>query len=289
MKAVQIQFTPWDKAYNFSPKGLDIRAGDYVIVETDLGMEMGKVISCEDVNKEEYKIQNQDSGEKEAEAEIELRQLKSIIRKALPVDLEKLPNYKEKRQALSACKELVEKHELPMKLVDVHFSFDDSRITFAFISDGRVDFRELVKDLMHHFNKVVRLHQLGIRDEAKLMGDFGHCGKQLCCRTFLKDLASITSDMAEAQQCAHRGSDRLSGVCGRLMCCLAYENKGYEELAQKMPPLGAKVNVDGKRGIVVGHHILKQTVDVEFEDNEKNGQNGHKMVVEVDLNRHNKK
>lgn len=293
MKIAQIQFTPWDKVYNFSPNDLDIKVGDYVVVETELGMEMGKVVSFKEVKKAEIEVSEDNSLEKNGENPNEVenkREIKPILRKALPTDLDKLPDYKEKRKALEACKDLVEKYELPMKLVDVHFSFDDSRITFAFISDGRVDFRELVKDLTRQFSRSIRLQQIGIRDEAKLMGDYGHCGKQLCCRTFLKDLASITSEMAEAQQCVHRGSDRISGVCGRLMCCLAYENEGYEEMGKKMPPLGAKVNVDGKRGIVVGHHILKQTVDVEFDDDEKNG-NGkgkHKIIVEVDLNRNKK-
>ena len=281
MKVAQIQFTPWDKVYNFALNSLDIKTGDYVIVETDLGMEMGKVSGFKEINKiETEKEENEASDE-------EKRELKAILRKALPTDLEKLPDYKEKRKALTICKDLVEKYQLPMKLIDVHFSFDDSRVTFAFISDGRVDFRELVKELTRQFNRSIRLQQIGIRDEAKLMGDYGHCGKQLCCRTFLKDLASITSEMAEAQQCVHRGSDRISGICGRLMCCLAYENKGYEELAKKMPALGAKVSVDGKRGVVVGHHILKQTVDVEFRDEEKNGKS-HRVVVEVDLNRNKK-
>ncbi len=289
MKVAQIQFTPWDKIYNFDPNGLDIKEGDYVIVETDLGMEMGKVSGFKEILGDEIRLAEDDNLiEAQEKKEEPKRELKPILRKALPTDLEKLPDYKEKRRALSFCKDLVEKHELPMKLVDVHFSFDDSRITFAFIADGRVDFRELVKELTRHFNRSIRLQQIGIRDEAKLMGDYGHCGKQLCCRTFLKDLASITSEMAEAQQCVHRGSDRISGVCGRLMCCLAYENEGYEELAKKMPPIGVKVNVDGKRGIVVGHHILKQTVDVEFDDEEKNGKGNHKIVIEVDLNRHNK-
>jgi cell fate regulator YaaT (PSP1 superfamily) len=143
--------------------------------------------------------------------------------------------------------------------------------------------------LTRHFNKSIRLHQVGIRDEAKISGDCGHCGRQLCCKKFLKDLVSITSEMAEVQQCVHRGSDRLSGICGRLMCCLAYEEEGYREMFEKMPAIGAKVNVDGRRGLVVGHHMLKQTVDVEFDAEKGESVNGSdKVVVEVDLNRNKK-
>lgn len=167
-----------------------------------------------------------------------------------------------------------------MKLVDVHFSFVGNRVNFAFIADGRVDFRDLVKDLTSHFNKLIRLTQIGIRDEARFSGDCGHCGRQLCCRGFLRDFSSIGSDMAEAQQVIHRGSERISGCCGRLMCCLAYEYEGYKEMAAKLPPIGERISVDGKRGMVVGCHVLKQTVDVEIE----NGRDG-RTIVEVDYNK----
>ncbi len=274
MKVAQIQFIPWDKAYDFSLNDLDLKVGDYVIVETEVGTEMGKILNFKETENSE--------GE----------DIKPILRKALATDLDKLPDYKEKIEAIRACREMVLKHELEMKVVDVHFSFDDSRVTFAFIADGRIDFRELVKDLTRHFNRTIRLHQIGIRDEAKLNGDFGHCGRELCCRKFLDDLVSITSEMAENQQCVHRGSDRISGICGRLMCCLAYEEEGYKKLSSKMPPLGSKVSVDGRKGVVVGHHILKQTVDVEFAAEKGElaagaaGNGSGKIVLEVDLNRH---
>ncbi|MDD4332785.1 MAG: regulatory iron-sulfur-containing complex subunit RicT [Patescibacteria group bacterium] len=285
MRVVQIQFAPWDKVYNFDPAKLDLRVGDYVIVQTDLGMEMGKIIKFADFDAD--KINEEKTEDKiDEETESYTRELKPVLRKALPADLEKLPDFREKRKALEDCKKFVERHKLPMKLVDVHFAYDDSRITFAFIADGRIDFRELVKELTKHFGRTIRLQQIGIRDEAKLMGDYGHCGRQLCCRQFLKDLFSITSEMADVQQCAHRGSDRISGICGRLMCCLAYEEKGYKDMSQKMPPLGVKVDVDGKKGVVVGHHILKQTVDVEF-PGEKGNSEG-RIIVEVDLNRNKK-
>ena len=172
-----------------------------------------------------------------------------------------------------------------LKLVGVNFSFDNSRVTFAFSAEGRVDFRELVKELTYHFNKSIRLNQIGTRDEAKTMGDCGPCGKSLCCKKFIKDFSSITSEMAETQQVVHRGSSRISGICGRLMCCLAYEQQGYEEMCKKLPAVGTRVNVDGKRGVIVGHHVLKQSVDVEFDADK----DGNAMVMEVDLNRHSKK
>jgi cell fate regulator YaaT (PSP1 superfamily) len=208
-----------------------------------------------------------------------------VVRKATANDLEKTVKLGEKQGALDYAKKMKDKYELAMKFFDVHFSFDGSRMTFAFIADGRIDFRELVKEMTRHFGRTIRLQQIGIRDEAKIMGDFGHCGQTLCCRRFLKEFNSITSEMAEIQQCSHRGSERISGACGRLMCCLFYEQPGYEELSKKMPPLGAMVNVDGKRGEVVGIHTLKQTVDVKFPgDKDEDG-----VIVEVDLNRKNKK
>ncbi|MDD5290942.1 MAG: regulatory iron-sulfur-containing complex subunit RicT [Patescibacteria group bacterium] len=287
MKMVQVQFAPWDKIYNFDQADLTLVLGDNVIVKTDLGMEIGKVVGFAEAEETELvdeKIPDKESGEEEKNQETK-KAIKPIIRKATPLDLGKRASSKDKEEALEYCRKMVEKNQLEMKLVDVNFSFDGSKVTFAFIADGRVDFRELVKDLTRHFNKTIRLYQIGIRDEAKIKGDYGPCGRQLCCKRFLGDLASITSEMAEVQQVVHRGSERISGMCGRLMCCLAFEEKGYEELAKNMPPLGTKVNVDGKRGTVVGHHILKQSVRVQF-PGEKGEEGG---IVEVDLNRNKKK
>lgn len=272
MKTVQIQFVPWDKPYNFNPGDSVLIVGDYVIVKTDLGVEIGKVVGFKDLP--------------EPDVEGDEKEIKLILRKATLTDLEKIPDKKQKKEALKYCNNVIEKLQLPMKLVDVHFSFDGSRITFVFIADGRVDFRELVKDLTRHFNRTIRLQQIGIRDEAKLIGDYGHCGCQLCCRRFLSELSSITSEMADLQQVAHRGSERLSGICGRLMCCLAYEQEGYRCMTEKMPSLGTKVSVDGKRGVVVCQHLLKNSVDVEFAAGEGEKETGAgRTVVEVPLDR----
>lgn len=290
MKVVQIQFSPWDKIYNFDPNNLELEAGDSVVVKSELGTEIGRVVSFKEVDKKDLKAVEKKTEPAELADGVDLvepgkeeteKEIKPVLRKATSLDLGKLVKEEDKNKAFSFCKKMIDKQGLPMKLVDVHFAFDGSRVTFAFIADGRIDFRELVKDLTRHFSKSIRLQQIGIRDEAKLMGDFGHCGRKLCCKKFLHNLESITSEMAERQQVVHRGSERISGICGRLMCCLAYEEVGYEELAKKLPPIGAKVNVDGKRGVVVGQHVLKQTVNVEFP-----GEKGEaSSVVEVDINR----
>src|SRR3989339_1664638 len=257
-KVAEIQFAPWDKIYYFAAGEMAMELNDYIIVETKLGLEMGKAVGFKELT--------------DAEPAALPDPLKPILRKATKEDLDVvLGQQKNRAKALEDCRGLIKKHNLPIKLIDVHFTFDGTRITFAFIADGRVDFRELLKDLIKVYHKNILLQQLGIRDEIKIMGDYGHCGKELCCRGHLKNLCSITSEMAEIQQCAHRGSERISGICGRLMCCLAYEQCGYEQLAQKLPPMGIKVNVDGKRGVIVGHHILKQSVDVQFSlQNKKN-------------------
>ncbi len=271
-----VKFAPWDKDYFFKPGELELTKGDLVIVDTEFGEELGAVVQVREVDESEIKAKDDDGVEK--------MEFKNVIRKATSEDLSKLPNDQEKKEAMDFCKQMIDKRGLEMKLVDVLFSFTGSRITFAFIADGRVDFRELVKDLTAHFNKTIRLTQIGIRDEAKICGDCGHCGRELCCRSFIDNFESITSEMAESQQVVHRGSERISGVCGRLMCCLYYEQHGYEELAKKMPDIGQRVNVDGQKGTVIGVHVLKQSVDVEFDD-PKDGN----IIVEVDLNRHKNK
>jgi len=253
MKVVEIKFTPWDKSYYFDPVNYLLLVGDSAVVKTEVGVELGRVVGFKDL-----KV----SGEIKAEDGHRSEAIKPILRKATVEDLAKIPDGKQKKEDLAFCKKMVEKHSLVMKLVDVAYSFDGSKVTFSFIADGRVDFRELVKDLTRHFNRTIRLQQIGIRDEAKICGDFGHCGRPLCCGRFLGELSSITSEMAELQQCVHRGSDRISGICGRLMCCLAYEEEGYKKLAESMPPLDSEVRIEGRKGRVIAQHVLKQTVDV---------------------------
>lgn len=280
MKVAQIQFSPWDKSYYFSLNNLDVRVNDQVVVKTDMGEEIGKVNGLTEINEEEFFKK----GKTEEGAEKEKRDIKPILRFVTERDMEGMPTKKDKEEALEYAKSMKEKYNLEMKFLDVHFSFDKSRVTFAFIADGRIDFRNLVKDMTRHFSRSIRLQQIGIRDEARICGDCGHCGRPLCCRGHLKNLDSITSEMSEMQQCSHRGSDRISGICGRLMCCLAYEQAGYAELYKNMPPLGKKVDVDGKKGEVIGHRTLKQCVMVKFQ-----GENGEGYTItEVDLNRNKK-
>ncbi len=274
MKIAQIQFSSWDKIYNFSAENVKVKRGDYVIVETELGDELGKVLILEDREPKNIEL---------AEGE---KVLKPIKRVATSVDLSRMADEDKKNEAMFVCREFIVKRGLELKLVDVHFSFSGNRLNFAFIADGRVDFRDLVKDLTAHFSSQIRLTQIGTRDEARFSGDCGPCGKVLCCKGHIREFFSITSDMAEAQQVVHRGSDRISGMCGRLMCCLSFEYEGYKAMAGALPPIGTKVNVDGSRGVVVGHHILKQSVDVKF-PGAKEGERD--FVVQVDINRHVKK
>jgi len=269
MKVVEVQFNPWDKIYYFDQDKFILLVGDRVIVKTDVGVELGKVVGFKDLV---IKTVTKDDASSQG------GEIKPILRKATAEDSEKIPNEKQKKKDLEFCKKMIVKHGLVMKLVDVHYAFDGSKVTFAFIADGRVDFRELVKDLTRHFNRTIRLQQIGIRDEAKISGDYGHCGRPLCCGRFLNELSSITSEMAELQQCVHRGSERISGICGRLMCCLAYEQGGYEKLTEKLPALEDEVRVEGKIGRVVAQHVLKQTVEVEIR-----GSNGEEnTIIEVE-------
>lgn len=247
MQIVQVQFSPWDKTYDFSlPTDIKAGVGDFVIVDTELGRELGKIIAFID------KVIAAD------------QVLKPVLRLATLDDARSVYDDERRQEAMSICQELIVRHNLRMKLIDVRFAFAGGRMTFAFVADGRVDFRDLVKDLNSAFNLNIRLLQIGSRDEARCSGDCGPCGLGLCCRSFVHDFASITSEMAEAQQVVHRGSERISGMCGRLMCCLSFEYEGYKHLATELPPLGTKIKAEGRTGVVVGHHLLKQTVDVRF-------------------------
>lgn len=258
MKIIKAQFSPWDKIYNFSCD-IECKIKDWVVVETEFGQELAKIIAFEEESSSE--------------------QLEKVLRLANDEDLKKINNEEKIKEALDICNQLIDKHKLDMKLIDARFSFQANRLNFAFISDKRVDFRQLVKDLGSQFNANIRLTQIGTRDEAKISGDCGSCGRQLCCKGFIKEFSSISSEMAECQQVVHRGSERISGACGRLMCCLSYEYKGYKELAKNLPEIGAIIKINGRKGKVIGHHVLKQTVDVLISD----GKNGDgQVVIEID-------
>ena len=256
VKIAQVQIAFWDKVYKSPIEDYILELNDEVVIKTEWGLELGKVIGLQLVE--------------EAEVAKFGDSLAPIVRKATTEDHENSAELnRQKSAAVDFCKKSVERCNLPMKVIDAHFSFDGSRLIFPFIADGRVDFRVLVKDLTHHFQKSIRLQQIGIRDEAKICGDVGSCGRTLCCRTHLKELVSITSDFADVQQVAHRGSERLSGQCGRLRCCLAFEKNVYEELGKALPAIGTNVRTDKGRGKVIGWHTLKQSVDVLLEGDEK--------------------
>ncbi len=256
MKIAEIQINLWDRLYPFKINDLDLKLGDYVIVEISSNKEIAKIIDIKELTEEQ------------AKKEYQLEEIGDIISKATVKDLEKLANYeKNKDNILFDCKKMVEKNQLPMKLIDVHFSFDDSKITFAFIAESRVDFRQLVKELTKHFQKNIRLQQLGVRDEAKINGDIGACGIAQCCKTHLKVLGNVSAEQAELQQVSHRGAERLSGICNRLKCCLRYENDLYKDLSEKFPPLGTKVKTPKGKGQVMEWHLLKKSVSVKL-DNE---------------------
>ncbi|MEI8361311.1 MAG: regulatory iron-sulfur-containing complex subunit RicT [bacterium] len=272
MKVLKVQFYPWDKPIIVDAQGLDFKKGAVVVFRHEGSNELGEVVGFAEVDIEQY---NKEQGN-----------LRSVSRAASTTDLQAELDDEQKSEMISEARKLVHEYNLEMKVVDVHQSLDGSRVTFAFIADGRVDFRDLVKELTKKYSRTIRLQQIGIRDEARLCGDCGHCGRTLCCKGHVKDFMSITSEMAEAQQCEHRGSERISGCCGRLMCCLSYEEKGYKESSKDFPPIGSIVNVDGRRGEVINWKVLKRCVLVKFPD--EGGGRGYSLV-DVDLDRNKKK
>lgn len=249
MKIVGVKIKSWEEAEDFQPRDLVLERGDQVIVETEQGLEVGKVVRIYETDKKRG------------------NELKPVLRKVIDSDLKKIKYYKDKKEdILAAAREKIERHNLPMKLLDIHLAFDGSQIAFAFTAEGRVDFRELLKDLTHHFQKSIRLQQIGSRDEAKGSGGYGMCGREICCARFLSELKSVTTDMARLQEMTHKGSEKNSGLCGRLKCCLAYEYEMYEELARKMPEIDKEIKTPQGKGVVVSRNILTQTVKVRLGD-----------------------
>lgn len=254
MKIALVQINLWEKPTYFQVNDVDLALHDYVVAETITNVEIGKVLELREISEADFTALNKDG------------EGKSVIRKANLKDLETLESQENnKDEVIEICKKLIIKHQLPMKLVDVHFSFDNKKLTFAFIAESRVDFRQLVKDLTRSFQKNIRLQQLGVRDEAKINGDIGACGITQCCKTHLKELGNVSAEQAETQQISHRGPERLSGICNRLKCCLRYENELYKDLSAKLPALGSVVKTQKGKATVVDWHILKQSVSVRLE------------------------
>ena len=239
--------------YYFDPIGFrDLRVGEYVVVETARGEEAGKVvIPAHEVSDEEI-----------------VRRLKPISRLASALDLMQMAYYQyRERDALTRCQEKVHEHNLPMKIVRAEYSYDGSRLVFFFAAEKRVDFRALVQDLARSFRARIELRQIGVRDEAKLMGGLGRCGQTLCCTTWLTEFSPVSIKMAKAQDLPLSPMD-ISGVCGRLLCCLAYESDYYAEVKRRLPKRGKAIDTPRGRGTVTRVDMLKETVYVELDDQE---------------------
>ena len=264
MNIIQVKFTPWDKAYNFDAGDIELKKGDWVLVKTEIGSEIAEVVNI-NPSKEEINPEQDDNSQQEESIEI-----KSILRKASPSDIKIIQGQdKIRKEAFAYCKKTIKKLGLAMKLFDVRFSYDGGRATFAYIAPERVDFRDLVKELTRKYKKSIRMHQVGVREEARLFCNIGLCGRKACCHKMLKDLGNVTLDQAYLQQVAHRGSERISGICGRLLCCLKFEQPTYEKLSKILPPLGSEMKTEKGKGKVVAWHILRQTVDVRVDRDTK--------------------
>lgn len=241
-----IRFKKVGKIYYFAPGNLKLKNDDHVIVETSRGIEYGTVVIASKTVREEDIVPP----------------LKSILRISTPQDDEQIKINREKEQeALKICKEKVLKHNLEMKLIDVEYTFDHNKILFYFSADGRVDFRELVRDLASVFKTRIELRQIGVRDEAKMVGGLGICGRQLCCSLFLSDFEPVSIKMAKEQNLSLNPT-KISGTCGRLMCCLKNEQEAYESIIKNTPSVGSLVKTPDGNGSVTAVSVLKGIITV---------------------------
>ena len=244
LKIVGVSFPNSCKIYFFDPKGINFKLGDGVVVETSKGVEFG-TITKEVEEVEESKI---------------VQPLKPVIRKATEKDIEKINAFKEKKPSIiETAEKEVEKHGLDMKIVDVERSFDGAKLTIYYTSPNRIDFRELVKSLASSLKQRIDLRQIGSRDEAKMLGGIAPCGRVCCCKAFLPDFKKVTIKMAKNQGLSLNPS-KISGLCGRLMCCLEYENEPYAEVYKKMPKVGSEVQTPDGKAIVISNNMLKMLV-----------------------------
>ena len=246
-KVIGVRFRTAGKIYYFSPGRLKVRSGDHVIVETARGIEYGYVVM----------------GVKEVEDEKVVQPLKPVIRLATPQDDQQSETNREKeKEAFRICLEKIRKHGLEMKLIDAEYTFDNNKVLFYFTADGRIDFRELVKDLASVFKTRIELRQIGVRDETKILGGIGICGRELCCHTHQSEFLPVSIKMAKEQNLSLNPA-KISGVCGRLMCCLKHEQETYEELNSRLPGIGDIVTArDGVKVEVNSVNVLRQTVKV---------------------------
>ena len=254
IEIVGIKFKKSRKVYYFDPCGNTLKAGQFVIVETARGVELGEVA-----------IPN-----KEIEENSIVSPLKPIMRVATKDDLAQAEKNKElEKKAFDICFEKIQKHSLDMKLIEVEYTFDQNKILFYFTSEGRVDFRELVKDLAAVFKTRIELRQIGVRDEAKMIGGLGICGRKLCCASYLGNFEPVSIKMAKEQNLSLNPT-KISGTCSRLMCCLKYEQDAYEDLLKITPSNGSLVKTPNGKGVVVDVNLLRGKLKVEFKD-DKNG------------------
>ena len=255
-KVIGVRFRQAGKVYFFSPGKLHVKQGDKVIVETARGVEFGRVVT----------------GAKDVKDEEITQPLKSVIRVATEEDKRNEEKNREKeKEAFDICLEKIRKHELDMKLINAEYTFDGNKVLFYFTADGRIDFRELVKDLAAVFRTRIELRQIGVRDETKIRGGIGICGRPLCCHTYLSDFAPVSIKMAKEQNLSLNPT-KISGVCGRLMCCLTNEEETYEELNSRLPAIGDTVTtIEGLKGEVQSVSVLRQLVKVvvSLDDDEK--------------------
>ena len=262
IEVVGIIFKKNSKIYYFSPKNLKIKKGINVIVKTERGLQFGTV-----------EIENT-----EIDAAKLSSSLSEVIRIASKKDYEKhLKNIEDSKKALKKCKDMVEKLGLNMMILDANYTFDRSQLLFTFLSDNRVDFRKLAKDLATNYKTRIELRQVGVRDKAKEIGGYGSCGRPLCCSKFLTDFDSVSINMAKNQNIALNPT-KINGVCGRLLCCLKYEDECYRECAKNLPKVGKKVVTDHGEGKVISTEVLKQTYRVDVKDH---------GIVEVAVNESN--
>lgn len=247
IKIIGVRFRNVGKVYYFDPKSLDIKAGDHVIVETARGVEYGSVVL----------------GPREVEDSRVVQPLKEVIRIATAKDKSREENNRRKeKEAFQICLKKIADRKLEMKLIDTEYTFDNSKVLFYFTADGRVDFRELVKDLAAVFKTRIELRQIGVRDETKILGGIGICGRPLCCHTYLSDFAPVSIKMAKEQNLSLNPA-KISGTCGRLMCCLKNEQETYEYLNKKLPNNGdVVITPDGSKGEVQSVSVLRQVVKV---------------------------
>ncbi len=253
-KVIGVRFRTAGKVYFFDPMNYEIKRGDHVIVETARGIEYGTVVS----------------GNREVEDDKVVQPLKPVIRLATERDDEQeAANKGREKEAFQICLEKIRKHGLEMKLIDAEYTFDNNKVLFYFTADGRIDFRELVKDLASVFKTRIELRQIGVRDETKIMGGIGICGRPLCCHSYLSDFVPVSIKMAKEQNLSLNPT-KISGVCGRLMCCLKNEEETYEELNRRLPNVGDYVTTDdGLKGEVQSVNVLRQLVKVIVDVNDE--------------------